>query len=82
MKVYTKDIAGHTVLCYAYSVGRGADFLFHLECEVGETYRKVAKRKAQELAAKRGRVIQQVELDCHPWVVEALVKAEEPACQA
>lgn len=74
MKVYTRRIEGHQVLCYNYNVSPTVGFNFHMLCEVGAPWQAEAGRLARALAAKRGCTIGQIELAASPWYVDALIR--------
>lgn len=78
MKVFTKDMEGHTVLTYSYQATRDMGFQFHLLNEVGRPWQEAARKKALALAKERGRVIETIELTKRPWLVDALVKPHAP----
>lgn len=77
MKVYTSNIEGHRVLNYVYRVSPDMGFHCHLLSEVGEPWQAQAKEMAQRLAQQADSEIKQVELDQHPWYVDALIKKEK-----
>lgn len=74
MKVFTKKHGEHNMLCYSYDVSKDMSFCFHLLSEVGEPWQLSARMLRDELAWKRGCVVQTVELDKRPWLIEVLVK--------
>lgn len=77
MRVFTKDMEGHSVLTYSYNASRDMGFQFHLLGEVGEPWQEQARKKALALAKERKCVIDTVELTKRPWLVDVLVKAEQ-----
>lgn len=74
MKVYTSDIEGVCVLNYVYDAGHYLTFRFHLLSEVGAPWQAQAQEMAERLAKVCNADIKQVELDQHPWYVDALVE--------
>lgn len=74
MKVYTSNIEGVRVLNYVYRASPDMGFHFHLLSEVGEPWQPQAQWLAEQLAKEANADIKQVELDCHPWYVDALIK--------
>lgn len=75
MKVTTTKICGVTALRYRYKAGGCMDFDLHLLCEVGQPYQQAAKAQVTEILARRpGWSLKTVELDCRPWLIDALVK--------
>lgn len=69
MRVYTKDIAGFSVLHYA-SQGYTPVLLEHVQV----IHQMKARKKAEELALKRKCEVKTVDLPKHPWRADVLVK--------
>lgn len=73
MRVAVEKFGDVRALRYSYKANEHMSFCLYLLCEVGEPWQATAKAQAEGLAAKSRCRIEQVELDAHPWYVDALV---------
>ena len=74
MRVKTRKFGKTLALVYTYDIGPDMGFEFYTLAEVGEPWQDEARAERQRTANLWGKtVVEGVEIDRAPWVVDALV---------